>query len=82
MKRILTVIILFVLFSAGIRPARADGDPIEIWTADDLLKIAESPSETYCLMADIDMDGIPWLPLRSCAFRRTLWPDFRTSRRR
>ena len=60
MKRILTIIILFVLFSAGTRPARADGDPIEIWTADDLLKIAENPSETYCLMADIDMDGIPW----------------------
>ena len=60
MKRILTVLMLAVLSLFATRSAHADGDPIRIYTAEDLLRIAEAPGETYCLEADIDMDGIPW----------------------
>lgn len=54
------LLLLFVcLFSCT--AAMAEGEqPVEIYTFEDLCKIAENPSGNYILMADIDMNGLDW----------------------
>jgi hypothetical protein len=63
------ILSLFLLFPA-IR-AHADGplhdvdhpvDTTPIYTAEDLLAMADNPSATYELMNDIDMKGVKWKP--------------------
>ena len=39
---------------------RAEGNAVKIYTADDLLSIADNPSADYILMDDIDMRDIEW----------------------
>lgn len=43
--------------------AAADTSAVEIWTYKDLLKVAENPSGSYKLMADIDLKGRVWAPV-------------------
>lgn len=43
--------------------AKAEEEPIKIYTADDLLAVAENIDADYILMNDIDMAGIEWTPL-------------------
>lgn len=37
--------------------------PKEIRTAEELLAVSEDPQGSYILMSDLDMTGIPWIPL-------------------
>lgn len=70
MKRILTILFCFLLCASLSLPALAagasmaslpaSGSEIPIWTAEDMLKIAEKPDATYRLMRDIDMSGVEW----------------------
>ena len=54
---------LVLVASCFIRPFQAnaeDEQPVEIYTFEDLLQIADNPSGSYRLMADIDMNGRSW----------------------
>ena len=46
----------------GLRASAADGsgEVIRIYTAEDLLRIADNPSGNYLLMSDIDLSGVEW----------------------
>ena len=60
MKRILlSVLILFPFLMLAAGKAGA-GAPKEIYTVEDMLAIADDPSGSYILMADIDMNGVAW----------------------
>ena len=48
--------VLFISFGY----VRAEGNAVKIYTADDLLSIADNPSADYILMDDIDMRDIEW----------------------
>ena len=43
--------------------ANAEGEAIKIYTADDMLAIAQNTEADYILMNDIDMAGIEWTPV-------------------
>ena len=69
-QRILSVALVFVIL-AGILSgcyAKPDlkkaGDFYEIHTAEDLVSISSNPTENYILMADIDMEGQHWTPIK------------------
>lgn len=54
----------FVLAFMSFRiSAKAEGEPINIYTADDLLAVSENTTADYILMNDIDMAGIEWTPI-------------------
>lgn len=40
-----------------------EGLPVEIYTYEDLLQVAENPEGSYRLMEDIDMEGLSWNPV-------------------
>lgn len=42
---------------------RAEGEAIPVYTAEDLLKIADNPDGNYILMDDIQMKDISWKPV-------------------
>ena len=53
------ILLLCCLIVCG--AAKAEGEqPVEIYTFEDLCKIAENPAGSYILMADIDMNGLEW----------------------
>lgn len=59
-----TFVLLIVLLLASIAPnVCADDAPTQIYTAEELIAIADDPAGTYLLMADIDMAGIAWQSL-------------------
>lgn len=47
---------------APLKEVRAEGET-EIWTYQDLLKIAEDPAGSYVMMADVDLKGKVWTPV-------------------
>ena len=51
--------VLFISFNY----AKAEGEPVKIYTADDLLRLADNPEADYILMDDIDMKDIEWKPV-------------------
>lgn len=57
MKRIFILLLALLLLPM---PTRAEEAPTEIHTADQLLAIANDPSGSYILMADLDMTGVEW----------------------
>lgn len=59
MNRFVSVIFALALLLFLPLPAHAE-EVREIWTADDLLAIAQDPEGSYILMADLDMTGISW----------------------
>lgn len=65
MKKILpalaAVLVVFAMLATAV-PALAEEtqSPVEIYTPEDLLKMAQDPDGSYILMADLDMTGIPW----------------------
>lgn len=59
MKKRFLMWLLVLLFVLPLTTHAAD-TPIEIHTADDLLRITENPSADYILMADLDMTGVEW----------------------
>lgn len=63
-KLLLTTMAFFVLAFMSFRiSAKAEGEPINIYTADDLLAVSENTTADYILMNDIDMAGIEWTPI-------------------
>ena len=63
-KIILTSMLFFVVAFMSFRiNANAEGEAIKIYTADDLLAVAENIDADYILMNDIDMAGIEWTPI-------------------
>lgn len=56
----LLLLLLLLSVSASVKVATADEEAVEIYSYEDLLTIAENPSGSYRLMADIDMNGLPW----------------------
>lgn len=40
-----------------------EAEPVEIYTAQELQAIAEDPTGSYILMADLDMTGVEWKPV-------------------
>lgn len=54
--------ILIAVFGVLSNRVSAEGVK-EIYTPDDLMMIAEAPSEDYILMSDIDMNGYNWKPV-------------------
>jgi len=67
MRKLLSVLLAAVLLGTmfgGIPAAFAEKViPVEIYTPEDLQKIAENPSGDYILMEDLDMTGISWKAL-------------------
>ncbi|MBO4347139.1 MAG: hypothetical protein J5840_05835, partial [Lachnospiraceae bacterium] len=64
LKTILTTMLFFVFAFMSFRiNANAEGEAIKIYTADDLLAVAENIDADYILMNDIDMAGIEWTPI-------------------
>lgn len=67
MRKILSVLLAAVLLTTifGTIPAASAEKviPVEIYTSEDLQKIADDPGGDYILMADLDMTGIPWKAL-------------------
>lgn len=53
--------LLLVVFPA--HAAEDSGTPVEIYTPEDLLQMAEDPAGSYILMNDLDMSGISWKSL-------------------
>ena len=63
-KILLTSMLFFAVAFISFRiNAKAEEEPIKIYTADDLLAVAENIDADYILMNDIDMAGIEWTPL-------------------
>ena len=63
MKKIISALVMFlVVLMIPSLTAKADGET-KIYTADDLLKVAENPSGSYVLMNDIDMKDVEWKPV-------------------
>ena len=63
-KILITTLAFFVLAFMSFRMnAKAEGEPIKIYTADDLLTVQENIYADYILMNDIDMAGIDWTPV-------------------
>lgn len=61
MKKTLSLLLaLLMFFSLSTVVMAEDTAPVEIYTPEDLQKIAENPSGDYILMADLDMTGISW----------------------
>ena len=61
---IILALALVITLAAAMKPAVIKADvPSEIWTYEDLLKIAEDPAGSYILMADIEMSGKNWTPV-------------------
>lgn len=48
---------------SGIENVSAENIPVEIYTYEDLLQIAENPGGSYRLMNHINMEGQPWEPV-------------------
>ena len=59
---VLTAIIFCIVLAANMSSVSADMYE-EIYSYEDLLKIADNPDGNYILMQDIDMSGIDWTPL-------------------
>ena len=71
LRKYISLVLLLVLLVTLAVPARGtEPEPAEIATVEDLLAMAENPSGSYILTADLDMTGIPWKSLDfSGAFR-------------
>ena len=57
MKRILLILLAVLMLPIC---ARAEETLVEIHTVEDLLQMAEDPTGSYILMADLDMTGVTW----------------------
>ena len=60
--KLLFSILLFLFVIKG-QTVLAEGEPVKIYTTDDLLKIADDPSGDYILMNDLDMKDVEWNPV-------------------
>lgn len=63
MKKISVLMIVILLLCAVFPAADAKEDAVEIATREDLMRIADAPSGSYVLTADIDLCGEPWTPI-------------------
>ena len=64
MEKILSVLlILLMLFTMSTAVRAEEAAPVEIYTPEDLLKMADDPDGSFILMADLDMTGIAWKAL-------------------
>lgn len=69
-QRIVSVVLVFVILAGLLTGCYAKpelkktGDFYEIHTAEDLESIRSNPMENYILMADIDMAGHDWTPIK------------------
>lgn len=64
LRKYLSVALLVMLFCGLAGPARGEEpEPVEIATVADLLAMAENPSDSYILTADLDMTGTEWKSL-------------------
>ena len=61
MKKITAVVIALCLLLGAV-PVYAQGSPVRISSAEDLLKMKEDPSGSYVLTANIDMKDVEWEP--------------------
>lgn len=61
---LLNIILICLLLPVSYARAESTSEPIRIYTAQDMLAIAEYPSGSYILMDDIDMSGISWPSIR------------------
>jgi len=59
---LLALIFALIIFLPFIK-ANAEGEKIEIYTAEDMFKMTDDPSGDYILMNDIDMKDIEWTPV-------------------
>ncbi len=57
------LLIITVLFSGWTLSETKAADATEIWTYNDLLKIAEDPAGSYVMMADVNLKGRVWTPV-------------------
>ena len=62
-KLISALLVLLMLFTLSAAAMAEEAAPVEIYTPEDLKKIADDPGGDYILMADLDMTGIPWKAL-------------------
>lgn len=60
MRNVLALLLSLLLLAALSVPVWAEEAPVPIYTPEDLLKMAEDPTGSYILMADLDMAGIAW----------------------
>lgn len=64
LRKNLSVALLVMLFCGLAAPARGEEpEPVEIATVAELLAMAENPSGSYILTADLDMTGTDWKSL-------------------
>ena len=62
-KRILSAALCLVFLLGVPLSVRAEDEPVPIASPEDLARIAEAPSGSYYLAADLDMGGMDWTPL-------------------
>lgn len=61
---VLSLCLIWTLLSCAVSVWAAEPEaPIEIRTTEELLAMAENPSGSYILMADLDMTGVEWKTL-------------------
>lgn len=60
MKRFLIPLLLCLLLLPIISVNATEETPILLYTAEDLIRLADDPTASYRLMEDIDMTGISW----------------------
>ena len=64
MRKILSVLLtMLLLFTLSTAVMADEAAPVEIYTPEDLQKMAEDPDGSFILMEDLDMTGIPWKAL-------------------
>ena len=64
MRKILSVLLtMLLLFPLSTAVMADEAAPVEIYTPEDLQKMAEDPDGSFILMEDLDMTGIPWKAL-------------------
>lgn len=59
MKKILCPVLAFLLI-VPLLTVQAEQAPVQIYTVEDLLTMAQNPSGDYILMSDLDMSGVTW----------------------
>ncbi len=64
MRKILSLLLaMLLIFTLSTAVVAEEAAPVEIYTPEDLLKMADDPEGSFILMADLDMTGIPWKAL-------------------
>ncbi len=64
-KRILSLFLIIALLAGLLSGCNGRLQVREIYTAEDLYSVAKHPGANYILMADIDMEGQSWIPVKN-----------------